>query len=71
MMFSANRIFKKTFLIGYKSLLIEIASIGIQILKIQYFLIFMVYWMFGFSLLKHWKTATEKVDFFLSLTVYK
>ena len=39
-------------------------------MKLQSFLINMVYWMFAFSLLKHSKTATEKVAFFLSLTVY-
>ena len=53
-----------------KSLWIEIASHGFQIMKLQSFLINMVYWMFVFSLLKHSKTATEKVAFFLSLTVY-
>ena len=47
-----------------------IASIGFQIMKLQSFLINMVYWMFAFRLLKHSKTATEKVAFFLSLTVY-
>ena len=39
-------------------------------MKLQYFLINMVYWMFVYSSLKHPKTQTEKVAFFLSLTVY-
>ena len=39
-------------------------------MKLQSFLINMVYWMFAFTLLKYSKTATEKVAFFLSLTVW-
>ena len=33
-------------------------------MKLQSFLFNMVYWMFGFKLLKYSKTATEKVAFF-------
>ena len=39
-------------------------------MKLLSFVINMVYWMYAFRLLKHSENATEKVAFFLSLTVY-
>ena len=61
-------VFKRRFWLVVKSLLFEKSSIGPQIMKLQSFLINMVYWM-TIRLLKHSKPATEKVAFFMSLTV--
>ena len=54
---------------GIKSLLFEITLIGVQIMKLQFLLINLVYGMFGLGLRKDPKSAPGYVAFFMSLTV--